>query len=149
MPAENLLANTFSLPVRVYWEDTDAGGVVYYANYLRFYERARSEWLRARGVLQQKLAEESGILFVVRSVNVDYLRPAILEDDLVVTAAVSDVKRASFEMVQDVRRNGELLSKATVKVACISRDTGRPCPLPETVLAVISAPQNNPCIRDI
>jgi acyl-CoA thioester hydrolase len=123
--------DAFTIPVRVYWEDTDAGGVVYYANYLRFLERARSEWLRALGIDQLRLQREERLQFVVVEANVRYHRPARFDDELVVSVALESLRGASVQMGQEVRRGAELLVSATVRAACIDADTLRPRPLPK------------------
>lgn len=126
-------------PVRVYYEDTDAGGVVYYANYLRFYERARTEWLRAAGFGQQRLVDEIGILFAVRHVEIEYLKPARLDDALVVEAAVAALGRASIQFRQRLLRDDDLLSTATVKVVSLRSDTFRPAAIPASIRDRIDA----------
>ncbi len=125
---------TFSWPVRVYYEDTDAGGVVFYANYLKFYERARTEMLRAMGFEQDELIENPGIIFVVRSVKVDYLRPAKFNELLQVSAEVTVVKPACLVFEQVITRDVELLSKATIRIACLDADKMRPKSIPEELL---------------
>jgi acyl-CoA thioester hydrolase len=124
---------TFAWPVRVYWEDTDAGGVVYYANYLKFLERARTEWLSALGLEQDRLAEEAGVVFVVRRVEADYLRPARFNDRLQVECRLTALNRASLEMAQRVTRDDEILLQAVVRVACVERVTFRPARIPAFV----------------
>jgi acyl-CoA thioester hydrolase len=121
----------FTIPVRVYWEDTDAGGVVYYANYLKFLERARTEWLRSLGVDQAALQRNERLQFVVVEANVRYHRPARFDDELVVSVTLAALRGASVEMGQEIRRGGELLVSATVRAACIDADTLRPRPLPK------------------
>lgn len=120
----------FSWPIRVYWEDTDAGGVVYYATYLKFLERARTEWLRALGIEQPELAQADGVVFVVRRIEVDYLRPAAFNDSLSVVCRLVEAGRASLVMEQAVMREDEMLLKARVKIACVSRDGFRPAKIP-------------------
>jgi len=132
---------TFSWPVRVYYEDTDSGGVVYYANYLRFYERARTEWLRALGFEQHQLKAQSGIVFAVRSVQIDYLRPAVLDDALLVEAAVSELGRASMHFHQRLLRDDDVLSTALVKVVCLDSETFRPAAIPSPIRERIDAQQ--------
>ena len=124
-------AEPFSWPVRVYYEDTDAGGVVYYANYLKFTERARTEWLRAMGFEQTDLAERHGIVFVVRSAAVEYLRPARFNDELRVGVELIKVGAGQIDLVQRVLRGEELLAVATVKVACVGLHTMRPTRIPQ------------------
>ncbi len=126
--------SNFVWPVRVYWEDTDAGGVVYYANYLKFLERARSEWLRALGVAQTDLAREHGVMFVVRRVEADYLRPAHFDDHLEVVCTLEALGRASLTMAQEVRRGAQTLLAARVKIACVERSVFRPVRIPDPVL---------------
>jgi len=125
---------TFTWPVRVYWEDTDAGGVVYYANYLKFLERARTEWLSALGLEQDRLAETAGVVFVVRRVEADYLRPARFNDRLEVRCELAEVNRASLSMAQEVRRGEDLLLAALVRVACVDREAFRPARIPAFVM---------------
>jgi acyl-CoA thioester hydrolase len=125
---------TFTWPVRVYWEDTDAGGVVYYANYLKFLERARTEWLSHLGLEQDRLAEEAGVVFVVRRVEADYLRPARFNDRLSVRCDLAELNRVSLTMAQQVRRGEEILLEAVVKVACVERSAFRPARIPEFVM---------------
>jgi acyl-CoA thioester hydrolase len=109
----------FSLPVRVYWEDTDAGGVVYYANYLRFMERARSEWLRGLGFEQDQLRDEAGVVFVVRRVVIDYLAPARFNDLLDVSVRLLETGRASIDVEQDIAVGPTRLAFASVKLVCV------------------------------
>ena len=130
----------FSIPVRVYWEDTDAGGVVYYANYLKFLERARTEWLRAAGVDQSVLRVEDGVVLVVRSVHCDYLSPARLDDELTVQVAVAQVGAASLVIDQaiDCGRDGRRLIDARVTAACLDAASWRPRRFPPSLRAVIA-----------
>ena len=126
----------FSWPARVYWEDTDGGAIVYYANYLRFLERARTEWLRAQGHSQLALAREPGILFTVVSIHVDYRAPARLDDELEITCAPSAEGAATLRFAQCIYRTGvarraELLVEAQVRVACVDAATLRPRRLPQ------------------
>lgn len=121
----------FNWPVRVYYEDTDAGGVVFYANYLKFYERARTEMLRAMGFEQDELMAQQHVIFVVRSVQVDYLQPAKFNDLLSVSASLSLVKNASLIFEQTIRRQDDLLNKATIRIACLNSDTMRPQLIPD------------------
>jgi tol-pal system-associated acyl-CoA thioesterase len=122
----------FAIAVRVYYEDTDAGGIVYYANWLRFFERARTDWLRALGAAHTRLAEEDGLAFVVREIAVDYRRPARLDDMLRIEVRVLEARHASWTLWQSARRAGEsdLLVGATVRIAAIRRDDGRPTGFP-------------------
>jgi len=126
----------FEWPVRVYYEDTDAQGVVYYANYFRFLERARTEWLRSLGVDMVALQAEERRIFVVAEVNARFLAPARLADDLVVTARLTNLSRVSFDIEQKIFRgsnNGELLIDAGVKAAYLDADTMRPKRVPPSL----------------
>jgi acyl-CoA thioester hydrolase len=138
--SESLPAQSrFSLPLRVYYEDTDAGGVVYYANYLKFCERTRTEWLRALGVAQQTLLDEQGLGFVVRSVQADYLAPARLDDALEVSARIASRRRASLVFDHEIRRDGELLFTAQVLVACVDMRRLKPAALPASLHALLES----------
>ena len=112
--------NVFTLPVRVYFEDTDAGGVVYYANYLKYLERCRTEWLRRDGHQQGELLREASIAFVVRSISADYLKPARLDDLLSVSMEVTRITRAQIFFRQSIRRGDEELLTAQVQVVCVN-----------------------------
>jgi acyl-CoA thioester hydrolase len=125
---------TFFWPVRVYYEDTDAGGVVYYANYLKFYERARTEMLRSMGFEQDQLIIERGIIFVVRSIQVDYLQSARFNELLQISAVISLVKPASIIFEQKITRADDLLSTGTIRIACLDSMTMRPKIIPEDLL---------------
>ena len=125
----------FSLPVRVYYEDTDAGGVVYYANYLKFCERARTDWLRAVGLEQGRLATDQNIIFVVRSVKADYLQPAVLDDLLDVVTTLGKLGHASLVFDQKIQRGGQTLFEALITIACIDRASKRATPIPPSVRA--------------
>lgn len=124
----------FYWPIRVYYEDTDAGGVVYYANYLKFYERARTEKLRALGYEQDDLLNKEGIIFVVRTVQVDYLQPARFNELLQVSAEMSDVKKASLSFNQTISRNDDLISTGLIRIACLDANTLRPKAIPKYLL---------------
>jgi acyl-CoA thioester hydrolase len=116
---------------RVYWEDTDAGGIVYYGNYLRYLERARTEWLRSLGFSQLQLAEEPGVLFAVVSLNIEYRRPAKLDDELVTTCEPVSEGAATLRFAQRIHRGADLIVEASVRVACVDARTLRPKRLPE------------------
>lgn len=127
----------FYWPVRVYYEDTDAGGVVYYANYLKFFERARTERLRALGFEQDALRAEAGVIFAVKSARVDYVKPARFNDALWVSAEVTELKRASLTFAQEIRRDGldgELLCQAAIRIVCLSEGELRPVAIPGCLL---------------
>jgi acyl-CoA thioester hydrolase len=123
----------FSLPVRVYFQDTDAGGVVYHANYLNFMERARTEWLRAHGYSNAGLMKEFGMVFVVRSMKLDYLKPALLDDSLDVTAQIKDIGRSRLTLTQSILRRDEVLTEAEVHLVCVSLASFKPASVPEVL----------------
>jgi len=131
---------TFSLPVRVYYEDTDSGGVVYYANYLKFMERARTEWLRSLGFEQDALRLRHGLLFAVQRAEIDYLRPAVFNDILSVTVDISSSRGASLSFEQEIRREADatLCTRGRVKVVCLDEKTLRPIRMPDDLLAEIA-----------
>ena len=122
------------LGIRVYYEDTDAGGVVYHAQYVKFMERARTEWLRELGFDQRVLRETDNLLFVVRSMELDFQAPARLDDELIATAELIHCGKASFTFAQTVERNGMELVKARVKVAAISATEMKPRGMPRELL---------------
>lgn len=128
----------FAWPVRVYWEDTDAGGIVFYANYLKFFERARTEWLRSLGVAQSALREATGGMFVVGETSVRYLRPARLDDELLVTAQLEAAGRASLIIAQTARRDGELLAEGSIRIGWVDAETLRPGRIPSAILQVLN-----------
>ncbi|MFZ3041803.1 MAG: tol-pal system-associated acyl-CoA thioesterase [Thiobacillus sp.] len=128
----------FHWPVRVYWEDTDAGGVVYYANYLKFMERARSEWLRACGFEQDVLRDEAGVVFVVRRVAIDYLSPARFNDQLEVSVGLRETGRASLAVQQELMRGATCLATAEVKLACVDAVHFKPVKMPATILQALT-----------
>lgn len=126
----------FIWQVRVYYEDTDSGGVVYYANYLKFLERARTEWLRSKGFEQDKLAQQNGLIFAVRSVQLEYVKPAKFNDLLDVSVAISKAGKASLTFDQAIRQTEgqkRLLCAGQVKVACLAADTFQPKVIPENI----------------
>ena len=132
--------SVFQWPVRVYYEDTDSGGVVYYANYLRFMERARTEWMRALGFEQDQLIREEGIVFAVRTANIEYLRPARFNDLLTVMTELRQRGRASLTFIHTISRQHEdsqPCCTGEVKVACINAVSFRPQPIPDTLLKEI------------
>lgn len=138
---------SFEFQVRVYYEDTDTGGIVFYANYLKYFERARTEWLRhgapdAAGVSQQRIADELGLMFVVRSTSVDYRRPARLDDSIRIVSTVERLGRVGIDFHQEafVARSADepeqLVAVGRIKVGCVSRDGLRPTQIPEAVRAI-------------
>ena len=126
---------SFTWPVRVYYEDTDLGGVVYYANYLKFMERARTEWLRALGFEQTALAREHGVVFVVSSLTIDYLRPAALDDELAVTVELEKLGAGQIVLRQTIARAQEALATAGVRLGCVNTATFRPVRIPGPIVA--------------
>ncbi|OGT03051.1 MAG: tol-pal system-associated acyl-CoA thioesterase [Gallionellales bacterium RBG_16_57_15] len=124
----------FSLPIRVYFQDTDAGGVVYHASYVNFMERARTEWLRERyGYSNAGLMREFGVVFVVRSLRLDYFKPALLDDLLEVTAQIKDIGRSRLTLLQNVRRGDEVLAEGEVHLVCVSVESFKPVSVPEVL----------------
>ena len=125
-------ATAFSVPVRVYWEDTDAAGIVFYANYLKFFERARTEWLRGFGFGQEELRQD-GVAFVVSETTLRYLKPARLDDVVDVSVDVVHLGQASLHLVQRAHRAGELLAEGTIRIGCVELGTFRPCRIPNDI----------------
>lgn len=130
----------FEFPVRIYWEDTDAGGIVFYANYLKFFERARTEWLRAAGVEQHQLREDTGLIFVVAATSLRYLAPAKLDDLLTITVEPQPAGRASLTVRQRALRGDMLLCEGDIRIGCVRADDLKPQRLPDSVVAAITAP---------
>jgi acyl-CoA thioester hydrolase len=135
----NQAQRAFRWRTRVYWEDTDAGGVVYHAGYLRFLERARSEWMRAAAIGQDALRQSHGIVFVVRELSIAYDKPARLDDELDSTVCVERVRAASIDFAQTITRvaDGATLARAKVRVACIDAAGFMPCRIPRDIAALI------------
>lgn len=130
----------FAWPVRVYWEDTDAGGIVFYANYLKFFERARTEWLRSLGLQQRLLRESTGGIFVVGGTTVRYHRPARLDDELLVTARVETAGRASLIIAQQafLRSGAVLLCDGTIRIGWVEAETMKPARIPPAILEALT-----------
>lgn len=128
------MSTAFIWNVRVYYEDTDAGGIVFYANYLKFFERARTEWLRAVGVSQQTLSQTHATIFVVKSAIIDFQASAKLDDELKITTQLEKLGRASVHFSQEAWRGTQLLTRAKIKVGCVDGTTLRPCAMPDDVL---------------
>lgn len=124
----------FNWPVRIYYEDTDAGGVVFYANYLRFFERARTEMLRQHGFEQDQLREQENILFVVRSVTVDYLKPARFNEMVEVSAKIVESRKTSLVFEQLISRGQDVLCTASVRIACLDAQSMKPKAIPQILL---------------
>ena len=129
----------FVWPLRVYYEDTDAGGVVYHAAYLRFMERARTEWLRALGFAQRELASEDGFVFAVHAVHLNFLRPAYLDDALTVSCQLAKLGRVRLALTQEIRRDSMVLVRATVDLACLDAQRFTPKAMPAALRAVMTA----------
>ncbi|MDD2915286.1 MAG: tol-pal system-associated acyl-CoA thioesterase [Gallionella sp.] len=123
----------FSLPIRVYFQDTDAGGVVYHASYVNFMERARTEWLRTHGYSNAGLMKEFSAVFVVRSLKLDYFKPALLDDFLDVTAQIKDIGRSRISLLQSVRRGDEVLTEAEVHLVFVALEGFKPIRVPEVL----------------
>jgi len=131
----------FTFPIRIYWEDTDAGGIVFYANYLKFFERARTEWLRSLGVEQQSLKDESGGMFVVSETQLKYFSPARLDDLLAVTAQTAESGRASLVLTQQAWLNAagqrKLLAEGTIRIGWVDSHTMKPGRIPAKILEAL------------
>lgn len=125
----------FRHPLRVYWEDTDAGGIVFYANFLKFFERARTEWLRSLGVRQQALRETTGAIFIVTDTTVHYRAPARLDDALDVTVALRERGRASMLIAQQAWRGDTLLAEGEIRIGCVDHGTFKPRRIPTEITA--------------
>lgn len=129
-----LSVNEFSWPVRVYYEDTDAGGVVFYANYLKFFERARTEMLRSYGFEQDRLLEQDNVIFVVRSVSIDYLKPARFNEQVLVNAKIIENKKTTLTFEQTITRQDDLLCSGKVRIACLDAQSMKPKLIPVAIL---------------
>ncbi|TSA10938.1 MAG: tol-pal system-associated acyl-CoA thioesterase [Betaproteobacteria bacterium] len=127
------MTKNFTWPVRVYYEDTDTGGVVYYANYLKFFERARTEWLRSFGLNQDKLAQEDGLIFVVRRALLDFERPARLDDLLEVTVELQKLARVYLDLTQEARCGSQVMARAQIRVACLNLRRFKPVEIPQSL----------------
>ena len=135
-------SEVFSWPIRVYWEDTDAGGIVFYANYLKFFERSRTEWLRAKGISQQHLRDTVGGIFVVSDAQVRFLKSAKLDDELLVTTSLKEPGRASMTIHQEARLVGKistaLLCEATIRASWVDALTLKPARIPPQILHALT-----------
>jgi acyl-CoA thioester hydrolase len=127
----------FHHTLRVYWEDTDAGGVVFFANYLKFFERARTEWLRAMGFGQERLRNDTGAMFVVADTAVRFVAPARLDDELQVTVRIANAGQATLKIVQQAYRGTQLLAEGSIRIGCVDAGTFRPRRIPNELLALI------------
>lgn len=132
------MAEPFIWPLRVYWEDTDAGGVVYHAQYLAFMERARSEWLRGLGLHQNAMKRDVDLVFVVRAMQMDFRAPARLDDQLSVSVRLLECRGASLLLSQRIQRDGVLLAEAKVKIAALYASSFRPRALPDALLSQLT-----------
>ena len=141
----NKFPREFSWPIRVYYEDTDSGGVVYYANYLKFMERARTEFLRNSGFEQNQLKQEQGILFAVHSLCIQYIKPAVFNDELMVTTKIINPGRASLTFKQSIERLSErnLICDAEVKVVCLDAEKFSPVAMPKEILNMVEKRSGN------
>jgi acyl-CoA thioester hydrolase len=136
----------FTWPVRVYWEDTDAGGIVFYANYLKYLERARTEWLRSLGIGQRSLRDQTGCMFVVTDTQLRYLHPGRLDDELIVTASLKDLGRASMTIAQEVRlqhgglsaSSGQVLCSGTIRIGWVNAANMNPTRIPSSILKLLT-----------
>ena len=137
-------AFSFSHPVRIYWEDTDAGGVVFYANYLKYFERARTEWLRALGFGQQRMRAEQGLIFVVTDTHIRYLQPARLDDQLAITVRLAAAARATLTLAQAAVRGATVLADSRITLACVEAETFRPKRLPQLILDALTSQPGKP-----
>jgi acyl-CoA thioester hydrolase len=137
-------APAFEFPVRVYWEDTDAGGIVFYANYLKFFERGRTEWLRSLGIGQQKLRDDTGGMFVVSETRVKYHRPARLDDELIVTATLAEAGRASLTIAQQVLSGAagdrSVNAEGSIRIGWVEAATLKPARIPRQILETLGRP---------
>lgn len=133
----------FVWPVRVYYEDTDAGSVVFYANYLKYMERARTELLRAKGFEQDDMMANEGIIFAVRSLQIDYLKPARFNQLLQVSAEIKNIKKASLEFLQKITHDNNLLVTSEVRIACLDVITMKPKAIPQNLLEQFNLEQKN------
>lgn len=133
-------ASLFDWRLRVYWEDTDAGGVVFYANYLKFFERARTEWLRSHGHSQERLRQDDGLMFVVADTAVTYRQPARLDDELVISVRLLQAGAASLVIAQDARRGSDWLAEGRIRIGCVDARTLRPRRIPPPLLATLTPP---------
>ncbi len=132
--------NDFIWPIRVYYEDTDAGGIVHHANYVKFLERTRLEWLRQYGIEQTQIIQQHNLIFVIRQLTIDYLKPAFLDDMLHITVNLSKLGKASMTITQQVLRDAEILCTATVKIALVNSVDKRPQLIPAELLKILTNP---------
>lgn len=127
------MLHNFSAQYRIYYEDTDAGGVVYYANYLKFFERARTDFLRHLQISQSDLAQKENLVFVVRRCEIDYLTPARLDDLIEVSVEIKEMRTASIVMFQKITKSGKILARLNVEIVCVSADEFKPNKIPQNI----------------
>ena len=127
------MSNNFSAEYRIYYEDTDAGGVVYYANYLKFFERARTEFLRVLGISQSDLATKENLVFVVRKCEIEYLTPARLDDLITVSVAIKEIRGASILMYQEIKKSDQILSHLSVEIVCVAANSFKTKRIPNSI----------------
>ncbi|MBP7709666.1 MAG: tol-pal system-associated acyl-CoA thioesterase [Rickettsiales bacterium] len=132
------MSNSFSAQYRIYYEDTDAGGIVYYANYLKFFERARTDFLRSLNIVQSELMAKENLVFVVRKCEVDYLTPARMDDLVEVSVAVTKINPASITMFQEMKKSDKVLSRLTVQIACVCANGIRPERIPNELVQLLT-----------
>lgn len=142
-PSMHVKGKDFILPIRVYYEDTDAGGVVFYANYLKFFERGRTEWIRHLGVNQAKLAQEQQRIFVVVATQVRYRSPAHLDDLLEIKTKLTKVGNSSCSFEQIAERNGEILVESSIQICCVDTQNFKPAPIPADIRSSFLSVQDN------
>ena len=135
---QEMILQKFSWPVRVYYEDTDAGGIVFYANYLKFFERARTEWLRSTGIGQEQMTRDYQCMFVVKATAVEYHAPARLDDELKLTVVIEKLGRASVQFVQEAWCGDRLLVSGKIKVGCVDAINVRPTAIPDQIMHLIA-----------
>jgi acyl-CoA thioester hydrolase len=139
----------FQIPVRVYYQDTDVGGVVFHSTYLDFLERARMEWMRSRGFDARELASRFRLVFIVRQLEIAYLKPALLDDLVSVSAVVEKMGRAQLTFAQEVRRDGDTLVRAAVNVACVGAEDLKPMPFPEEIRMALAGGVKPPTKKEV
>lgn len=132
------MLSDFSTNYRIYYADTDAGGVVYYANYLKFFEQARTDLLRSKNIIQSDLMNEFNIAFVVRKCEIDYLAPAKLDDLITVNCKIIEIGGASIKMAQEITKSSKILAKLTVKIACLDIKQSKPTKIPQNIIKLLN-----------
>ncbi len=138
MKRQIAMSNLHNFQYRIYYEDTDAGGIVYYANYLKFFERARTDFLRSQNISQSDLKQKENLLFVVRKCNIEYLSPARLDDIINVSVATKEIRSASIIFHQEIKRNDVILTRLEVEIVCIESDNSKPKKIPEYIKTTIT-----------